>query len=84
MEISAEKTKIIASGNQESTRNDITASGRALETVNKFKDLGANVTDEGSRSEIISRIAQKAAALVKLKPVWNDKNIELCTKVRIL
>ena len=31
------------------------------------------ITDEGSKPEILSRIAQTTAALTKLKPVWNDK-----------
>ena len=37
--------------------------------------MGSVITDEGSKSEILSRIAQTTAALARLKPVWNDKSI---------
>ena len=30
------------------------------------------ITDEGSKPEILSRIAQKKAALTRLKPIWNE------------
>ena len=43
--------------------------GRKLETVTSFKCLGSVITDEGSKPEILSRIAQTTAALTKLKPV---------------
>ena len=33
------------------------------------------ITDEGSKPEILSRIAQATAALTRLKPVWTDKSI---------
>ena len=47
--------------------------GQKLETVTSFKYLGSVITDEGSKPEILSRIAQATAALTRLKPVWNDK-----------
>ena len=40
------------------------------ETVPSFKYLGSVITDEGSKPEILSRIAQTTAALTRLKPVW--------------
>ena len=43
-----------------------------LETVISFKYLGSFITDEGSKPEILSRIAQTTAALTRLKPVWID------------
>ena len=46
--------------------------GQRLETVTSFKYLGSVITDEGSKPEILSRIAQTTAALTRLKPVWND------------
>ena len=39
-----------------------------LETVTSFKYLGSVITDEGSKPEILSRIAQATAALTRLKP----------------
>ena len=41
-------------------------SGQRLETVTSFKYLGSVITDEGSKPEILSRIAQATAELTKL------------------
>ena len=43
--------------------------GQKLETVTRFKYLGSVITDEGSKPDILSMIAQTTAALTKLKPV---------------
>ena len=40
------------------------------------------MTDEGSKPEILSRIAQTTVALTRLKPVWNDRNISLSSQIR--
>ena len=48
--------------------NDIRARGEKLETVNKFKYLGAVVSDEGSKPEIMSRIAQTSSELKRQRP----------------
>ena len=45
---------------------------RSLKTVTSLKYLGSVITDEGSKPEILFRIAQTTAALTLLKPVWND------------
>ena len=37
--------------------------GQKLHTVTSFKYLGLVITDEGSKPEILSRIAQATAAL---------------------
>ena len=55
--------------------------GQKLETVTNFKYLGSVITDEGSKLEILSRIAQTRAALTRLKPVWIDKSISLSSKI---
>ena len=82
MEISAEKTKIMRR-NTEDLGDDIEINGQRLETVTAFKYLGSIVTDEGSKPEVLARIAQTVAALSKLKPIWKDKTISLHTKVRL-
>ena len=43
--------------------------GQKLETVTSYKYLGSVTTDESSKPEILSGIAQ-TAALTGLKPVW--------------
>ena len=58
--------------------------GQNLETVTSFKYLGSVITDEGSKPEILSRIAQTAAALTRLKPVWNDRSISVTSKIRLM
>ena len=55
--------------------------GQKLETVTIFKYLGSVITDEGSKPEILSKIAQATAALTRLKPVWIDKRISLSSKI---
>ena len=42
------------------------------------------MSDEGSKPGIFSRIAQKTAALTRLKSVWNDKSISLSSKIRLM
>ncbi|PIK52349.1 endonuclease-reverse transcriptase [Apostichopus japonicus] len=60
----------------------IRANGEKLETVQSFKYLGAIVTDEGSKPEVLSRIAQTTSAVTKLKLIWKDRNITLRSKIR--
>ena len=63
---------------------EIKANGQKLETVTSFNYLGSVITDEGSKPEILSRIAQTTAALTRLKPVWTDKSISLSSNIRLM
>ena len=67
MEISAE-TKLMTN-NTNGINTETKVNGQKLETVTSFKYLGSVITDEGSKPEIHSRIAQTTAALTSLKPV---------------
>ena len=67
MDISAEKTKLM-SNNTSGIYTEIKVNGQKLETVTSFKYLGSVIIDEGSKSEILSRIAQTTTALTRLKP----------------
>ena len=71
MEISAKKTKQ-------------KVKGQKLGTVTSFEYLGVVVSDDGSKAEILSRIAQATAALTKPKPIWRDNNISLISKVKLM
>ena len=62
----------------------IKVNGQKLETVTSFKYLGSVITDEGSKPEILSRIAQATAAWTMLKPVWNDRSISLSSEIRLM
>ena len=83
MEISAEKTKLMTNSAQPITTK-ITVSGKELETVDHFKYLGAIISEVGSKTEILARAAQTAAAMARLKTIWRNRNIPLRTKVRLL
>ena len=83
MEINAEKIKLMTN-NTSGINTEIKVNGQKLETVTSIKYLGSVITDEGSKPELFSRIAQTTAALTRLKPVWNDKSISLSSKIRLM
>ena len=63
---------------------EIKVNGQKLETVTSFKYLGSVISDEGSKPEILSRIAQTTAALTRFKPLWNDRSISFSSKIRLM
>ena len=83
MDISAEKTKLMTN-NTSGINTEIKVNGQKLETVTSYKYQGSVITDEGSKHKILSRIAQTKAALTRLNPVWNDRSISLCPKIRLM
>ena len=68
LEISAENTKLMTNDTS-GINTEIRVNGQKLETVTSFRYLGSVITDEGSKPEILSRIAQTTAVLTRLKPV---------------
>ena len=68
MEIHTEKTKLMTN-NTSGVNTEIKVNGQKLETVTSFKYQDSIITNEGSKPEILSRIAQTTAALTRLKPV---------------
>ena len=83
MEISAEKTKLMTN-NTQGISTEVKVNGQRLQTVTSFRYLGSIITDEGSKPEILARIAQTTAALTRLKPLWNDRNITVSSKIRLM
>ena len=83
MEISAERTKLITN-NTSGINAKFKVNRQTLETLTSFKYLGSVITDEGSKPEILSRIAQTAAALTRLKPVLNDRSISVSSKIQLM
>ena len=57
VEISAEKTPM--TNNTNGINTEIKVNGQKLETVTSFKYLGSDITDEGFKPEVLSRIAHK-------------------------
>ena len=49
-----------------------------------MKHLGSMIADEGSKPEIklLAKSAQTTAALTRFKPIWNDSNINVSSKMR--
>ena len=80
MEISAEKSKLMTN-NTSGINTEIKVNGQKLETVASFKYLGSSINDEGSKPQLLPRIAQTTTALTRLKPVWNDRCISLRSKI---
>ena len=62
MEISAKKTKLVTNSTN-GIQREIKAKGQKLGTVTSFKYLGAVVSDDGSKPEILLRIAQATELL---------------------
>ena len=56
MEISAMKTKLMTN-NTSAVNTEIKVNGQKFEAVTNFKNLSSVITDEGSKPEILSRIA---------------------------
>ena len=67
-------------------QREIKVKEQKLSTVTGFKYLylGAVVSDDGSKSEILARIAQTTAALTKIKPIWKDNIVSLGSKVKLM
>ena len=82
MQIGAEKIQLMT--NNTNGISTVIAIDKKLETVRSFKYLGAIVSDEGSKPEVLSRIVQTTAAVIKLKVIWNDKNIAISSKIRLI
>ena len=83
METSAKKTKLMTH-NSSGINTEIKVNGQKLETFTSFKQLGLVITDEGSKPEILSRIAKATAALTRLKPVQIDKSISRSSKIQLM
>ena len=71
MEKSAEKTKLLTNS-ANGIRRKIKVKGQKLGAVTCFNYFGAIVLDEGSKPEVLARIAQATTALTKLKPMDLD------------
>ena len=83
MEISGGKTKVMTNKEGGFTVG-VEVQGVKLEEVKSFKYLGSIISDQGSKPEIVNRIAQATAALAKLQIIWKDKNIAFGSKIRLM
>ena len=83
MQIGPDKTKVMTN-NPNGFQREIKIKGQRLEEVENFKYLGAIISNEESKLEFLSRIAQTTATLSRLKIIWRDKNISLASKVKLM
>ena len=79
MEISAEKIRLMTN-----SANGILREIKVKGHRTSFKNLRAVVSDDGSKPEVLPRIAQATAAFTKLKPIWRDNNISLGSQVKLM
>ena len=83
MMIGPDKTKVMAN-NPNDFHREIKIKGQMLEEVENFKYIGAIISNEGSKPEILSGIALTTAALSRMKIIWRDKNSSLVSKVKLM
>ena len=83
MEIGPDKIKVMTN-NPNGFQKEIKIKGQRPEEVENSKYLAAIISNEGSKPEIFSRIAQKTAALSRLKIIWRDRNISLASKFKLM
>ena len=83
MEIGAEKNKLMTSS-ANGIQREIKVKRQKLGTITSFKYLGAVVSDDSSKPEVLTMIAQATSALTKLKPILRDNNISLGSKVKLV
>ena len=67
----------------DSIQGEIKVKGQKMVTVTSFSYLGAVVSDDVSKSQILSRTSQATVALTNLNPIWRD-NISLESKVKLM
>ena len=73
MEVSAEEIKLMTNSSN-AIQTEIKVKEQKLGTVTNFiKYLRAVVSDHGPKPQILSRIAQAAADLTKLKTIWRER-----------
>ena len=83
MEIGRDKATVMTNDTN-GVQREIKIKGQRLEEVENFKYLGEIISNEGSKPEILSRIAKTTAALSRLKIILRDKNISLDSKVKLM
>ena len=62
----------------------ITIDGHGIKEVDEFTYLGATICKErGGMKDLQNRLSKARGAFVKLKKIWNSKNISRRTKLRL-
>lgn len=91
LRVNSGKTKSMACGKNTGQRPyteectlDLTVDGEHIEQVSHFTYLGSILSSDGTiDKELTSRIGKASGAFNQLGSIWNNRNIRICTKVRI-
>ena len=81
--VNAEKTKLMTN-NANGFQREIKVKGQKMGAVTSFKYLGAIVSDDSSKSVVLSRNTPATAVLTKLKTIQRDTNFSLGSKVKLM
>ena len=82
MAIGPDKMKVMTN-NPNGFQREIKIKAQRLEEVENFKYLGAIISNEGSKPEILSRVAQATAALSRLKINHMEGQEHLASIIRL-
>ena len=82
MEIYPSKTKLML--NDDNFQPNIFIQDEIIETVESFKYLGSILNESGSRKESMSKAAQASQACSNLRIIWNDRDIRLKYKLKLM
>jgi len=79
------KSKIMIVGKEKVLAQIIQVMGKDLETVDSFKYLGSNIIADGKCSEeVCNRLAMATSSLMNFSNLWQNSNISIKTKYRLL
>ena len=79
MEISVKKTKLMTNS-ANCIQREMKVQGQKLGTVTSFEYIEAFVSDDGSKPEVLSKIAR----FTNMKPILSDNNTSLGSKVKLM
>ena len=82
--VNARKTRDIVFGDRK-IEQEIQIGGKNIDNIGKFEYLGSLITwDNNCSEEVRRRIGKAAGAMTFLRHVWNNKNLTIENKLRIL
>ena len=83
MKINADRMKVMMNS-AEGISREIKVNNACVEVVHQFKYVSSIVTDEGSKPEVLFRIAQTMQARERLKAIWKDQSISKRIKIELM
>jgi hypothetical protein len=86
LSLNVKKTKLLSAGRTPTSHSaNIKIDGQTVEEVDRFKYLGSVKTQNAScTSDIKIRIAMAKKRMLDLAAIWNDKNLTICLKMKLV